>query len=33
METYRDHGFLGVIPKPFQLDRLVLSLNRLLGTH
>ena len=32
METYRDHGFLGVIPKPFQLDRLVQSLGRLLGT-
>ncbi len=31
METYRDHGFLGVIPKPFQLDRLVQSLGRLLG--
>ncbi|MDB6070209.1 MAG: domain S-box, partial [Verrucomicrobiales bacterium] len=32
METYRDHGFLGVIPKPFQLDRLIQSLGRLLGT-
>ncbi len=32
METYREHGFLGVIPKPFQLDRLVLSLGRLLGS-
>ena len=31
METYRDNGFLGVIPKPFQLDRLVQSLGRLLG--
>ena len=31
METYRDHGFLGVIPKPFQLDRLVQSLGRLLN--
>lgn len=31
METYRDHGFLGVIPKPFQLDRLVQSISRLLG--
>jgi len=31
METYRVHGFLGVIPKPFQLDRLVQSLSRLLG--
>ncbi len=31
METYRDHGFLGVIPKPFQLDRLVQSLARMLG--
>lgn len=31
METYRDHGFLGVIPKPFQLDRLIQSLGRLLG--
>ena len=31
METYREHGFLGVIPKPFQLDRLVQSLGRLLG--
>lgn len=31
METYRDHGFLGVIPKPFQLDRLVQSLGRLVG--
>ena len=31
MESYRDHGFLGVIPKPFQLDRLVQSLSRLLG--
>ena len=31
METYRDHGFLGVIPKPFQMDRLVQLIGRLLG--
>lgn len=31
METYRDHGFLGVIPKPFHLDRLVQALGRILG--
>jgi len=31
METYRDHGFLGVIPKPFHLDRLVQAIGRILG--
>jgi PAS domain S-box-containing protein len=31
METYRDHGFLGIIPKPFHLDRLVEAVGRVLG--
>ena len=31
MDTYRDHGFLGVIPKPFHLDRLVQAIGRILG--
>jgi two-component system, cell cycle sensor histidine kinase and response regulator CckA len=31
METYRDHGFLGVIPKPFHLDKLVQTIARLTG--
>jgi len=31
METYREHGFLGVIPKPFHLDRLVQAIGRILG--
>ncbi len=31
METYRDHGFLGVIPKPFHLDKLVQAIGRIVG--
>ena len=31
METYREHGFLGVIPKPFHFDRLVQAIGRILG--
>ncbi len=31
METYREHGFLGVIPKPFHLDLLVQAIGRILG--
>lgn len=31
METYREHGFLGVIPKPFHLERLVQAVGRILG--
>jgi len=31
MDTYREHGFLGVIPKPFHLDRLVQAVRRVLG--
>ena len=31
MDTYREHGFLGVIPKPFHLDRLVQAIGRILG--
>ena len=31
METYRDHGFLGIIPKPFRLDKLVQAVGRVLG--
>ena len=31
MDTYRDHGFLGVIPKPFHLDRLIQAIGRILG--
>src|SRR4029079_480118 len=31
MDTYRDHGFLGVIPKPFHFDRLVEALGRIVG--
>ena len=31
METYRDHGFLGIIPKPFHLDRLVEAIGQVLG--
>ncbi|HWB05666.1 MAG TPA: response regulator [Verrucomicrobiales bacterium] len=31
MDTYRDHGFLGVIPKPFHFDRLVEAIGRIIG--
>lgn len=31
METYREHGFIGVIPKPFHLDRFVQAVDRILG--
>ncbi len=31
MVSFREHGFLGVIPKPFQLDLLTRSIGRLLG--
>ncbi|HEX2749107.1 MAG TPA: response regulator, partial [Verrucomicrobiales bacterium] len=33
MDTYRDHGFLGVIPKPFHFDRLVEAIGRILGVR
>jgi PAS domain S-box-containing protein len=33
MDTYRDHGFLGVIPKPFQFDRLIEALGRIVGVE
>jgi len=33
LETYREHGFLGVIPKPFHLDKLVQAVGRVLGVR
>ncbi len=33
METFRDHGFVGVLPKPFQLDRLVQTIGGILGVR
>jgi two-component system cell cycle sensor histidine kinase/response regulator CckA len=33
MESYREHGFLGVIPKPFHLDKLVHAVGRVLGVR
>lgn len=33
MENYREHGFIAVLPKPFQLERLVQTVGRLLGVN
>ena len=29
LDTHRDHGFLGVIPKPFHIQRLVSAVRKL----
>ncbi|MBP7948060.1 MAG: response regulator [Verrucomicrobiales bacterium] len=33
LDSHRDHGFLGVIPKPFQVERLVGVLSKLVGVQ
>jgi CheY-like chemotaxis protein len=32
MESFRSHGFLGILSKPFQMERLVQSVRQLLGS-